>query len=267
MSSATKKILLFFCIFTIFVLIRYFGFLKPFDTFFSFIFKPIGKFAVQQGLFVNTYLAGISHSKYDLLKKNAKLESEKQDLISQIVKLQQIKKENDELRSLINFERDTNYTLIVSDILYKNTLESEKTIVLNRGSKNGVKKGDPVIVGNGVLIGKVIRVTPETALVRLTLDQESIVIATIDNAPHTISGVVKGMQGTSLALHLIPKNIVILPGQRAITNGLEEHIPSALYLGEIEKLIDSEHEIFNSALITPPYIIEDLETAAVIISR
>lgn len=245
----------------------YLHFLTPAEKILALFFHPIQTEIVEQGANINKYLKTATVSKNDLVKQVTALQSEINDLNFQILKLQNVFQENQELKNLLNFKNNNNYQLLTGEIVYKNNSELEKSIMINLGGKDGVQKNDPVIMGLGMLIGKVIKTSPYQSLARLTVDNKSSILATLDNTPYTISGVIQGLQGTNLSFNFIPKNIAVMPKQKIVTNGLQENIPANLFLGQITELQENENNIFNSALVETLYNMEDLKIVGIIINH
>jgi rod shape-determining protein MreC len=231
----------------------------------AFIWQPFEAKVVKQGAEVNSYLKSITPSKLELLKQVSKLQSQVNDLNTQLLQLKSVAQENKDLRDILDFTKQEEYSLVLVDVIYKNNWEVEKSIVINKGAAAGISKGDAVIIGKGLLIGAIIKVDSYKSLVRLTIDNNSRILATLEDVPQNIAGVLAGWQGNGLSLDLVPKNITVFPGQKVITNGLQERIPANLYLGEVLQLDENENKIFNSALINPLYNIEDLKIAAVVV--
>ena len=186
------------------------------------------------------------------------------ELTVELIRLNQIKKENDELRALLEFKEKNNFLLIPATIIYKSILEREKKIILNKGLDDGVKVGSAVMINNGIFIGKIISADSNSSTVQLTIDSDSAILGTFDDIPDTIAGVMKGSRGASLRFTLIPKTILLHQGERVITNGLQDGIPANLYIGDITSLEESENSIFNTALVKPPYTIENLSVVAIV---
>lgn len=262
-----KKIIITIIVFFIFLALYYLNFLTSAEKILALFFHPVQTEIVRQGANINKYLKTAALSKGELIKQVPALQSEINDLNIQLLKLQNAFQENQELKKLLNFKNNNNYQLVTGEIVYKNNSELEKSIMINLGGKDGIKKNDAVIVNEGLLIGKVIKVSPYQSLARLTIDNKSSILATLENAPYTISGVIQGLQGTNLSFNYIPKNIAIIPKQKIITNGLQENIPSNLFLGQITQLQENENNIFNSALVETPYNIEDLKIVGIIVNR
>lgn len=262
--TINKKIIITIIIFFVFLALYYLHFLTPIEKMLALFFHPVQTKIVQQGATINKNLKAASVSKNKLIKQVAELQSEINDLNIQLLKLQNASEENQELKNMLNFKNNNNYKLLTGEIVYKNNSELEKSIMINLGSKDGVKKNDAVIVGGGMLIGKVIKVSPYQSLARLTIDNKSNILATLENAPYTVSGVIQGLQGTNLSFNYIPKNIAIIPKQKIITNGLQENLPPNLFLGQITNLLENENNIFNSALVETLYNIDDLKIVGII---
>ncbi len=187
------------------------------------------------------------------------------ELTVEIVRLKQTKKENDELRSLLEFKKQNNFSILPANIIYKSILEREKKIILNKGADDEVQVGSAVIIDNGIFIGKIISADHTSSVVQLSIDSNSSILGTLDDIPDTIAGVMKGSRGNSLRFTLIPKTVLLHPGSRVITSGLQDIIPANLYMGEITSLEESENAIFNTALVKPPYTIENLSVVAIIL--
>jgi len=266
MNIKANKILIALALFGIFLISYHPGFLKFVDRFFSLIFAPTNAEIIKLSSQTNRYLLNANLSKSDLQQRVGELQNEVNNLRARILEIESVEKENIELRALLNFPKQTAYRVVVANIIYKNNSALQKTVVISKGAKNGLKSGQAVISGTGILLGKVETVGMYQSIVKLSIDDNTNILATLEGLEHNIAGVLNGRQGTSLVLNLIPRNIDIIPGQKVLTNGLQENIPADLYLGRVIKLQESDNEIFNSALVEVPYIIEDLTVAAVLIA-
>jgi len=264
MSLNPKSAIIITSVFLLFLLMFYLGFLSPLVKVFSFFFHSAQSVAIEQSAQVNSKIKSIGKSKIELNARIQKLEEEINTLNAQLIFLHKTEKENNELRELLEFKKEGSYTLLSTEIINKSNLELDKSLVLSKGTNAGIRNGDAVVIGNGILIGRISDVAPFSSKVQLTIDNNSNILATLDGTEHTITGVLTGVQGTSLILSLIPKDISLVPKQKVITNGFQERIPSHLILGEIISLQESENEIFNIALVEPPYFIEDITVVAVI---
>ncbi len=260
----TKKIAISFFVFALVVALYHLALLSPFDKATRAILNPMQAQAIILAQTANTELSIALSSKRALLTRVRILDKKVQELTSEILALQKIKQENEELRAILKFGTETQFTLLTSRIIHIANKDGEQAILLDKGANDGIAKGNAVVVLNGIIIGKVIEVSAEVARVRLTTDNKSAILATVGEGANFVAGVASGSQNTSIQLDLIPKNIPLSEGMRVYTNGLEEGIPSSLYIGSIAALEESDNEIFNAAAIVPPYSIENFITASVI---
>ena len=260
----TKKFAIAFFLFALVVALYHLSLLSTLDKATRAILNPLQAQAISLAQNTNTELSIALSSKRALLTQVRRLEKKTLELTSEILALQKIKQENEELRAILKFGTETRFTILPSRIIHITNKDGEQAILLDNGAKDGIVKGNAVVVLNGTIIGKVIEVSDEVARVRLTTDNKSAILATVGDGANFVAGVASGSQNTAIKLDLIPKNIPLSEGMRVYTNGLEEGIPSSLYIGSISALEESDNEIFNAAAIVPPYSIENFITASVI---
>lgn len=164
--------------------------------------------------------------------------------------LQLVQDENAELRKQINFIKKNKYTLVPAEVIGHDIESIDQTILLNKGSSDGVAIDLPVIVGEGILIGKVIKVDADTSVIRLVNDNQSRVGATILNRTKSL-GVVEGGFGISLQMNLIPRDEIVQVGDSVITSGLEKNLPRGLVLGTVASIQNEAYKPFQEAILTP----------------
>jgi len=266
MILKSRKILTVFIVFIVFLILYYLNYLKFFDNIANFILEKPSVALNNAAVQVNQKLKTTTKSKFELLQEIGNLQKKINDLNFQILKIKDIKKQNQELKSLLKFQQETNYQLIVAEIIHKDNLETEKLIVINKGTNQGIKEKQAVIIGQGTLIGQIIKTDTFKSTVRLSIDPKSNILATPADAKDQIAGIVKG-SSNALFLDLVPKNIPLEIGQKIKTNGLQAGIPASLFLGKIIQVQKNPNQIFNSALIQPPYTLENLKTVSVIIQN
>lgn len=158
--------------------------------------------------------------------------------------------ENDQLRNLLHFQTAKKINPIVAKVVGKELDSPDQTVILNRGGSDGVKIGEPAVAGDGVLVGKIIKVEPDISIMRLTDDRASRVGATVLN--HAASmGVVEGGYGLSLGMSLIPRDDIVVVGDQIVTSGLEPVIPRGLLIGAVAVVENEPYKPFQSAVVAP----------------
>jgi len=249
MQSKKKILILVSVTILFFVFLHFFGLLNSVENFFSrlinFGSSGIYKIANESGEFIETRLktgeiiAKLNSKQAELLECN--FDSSERS---------RLKQENEELRSQLNFLTSIEYKNIGADVIGKNIDPVGTSLVINRGAEDGILLGAPTIVGSGILVGKVVKVQNNSAVVRLINDDSSSIAATISNREKSI-GLVEGGFGLSVRMNFIPQNEVVNQEDMVVTSGLEEGIPKGLLIGKISVVEKTPQEPFQQAILEP----------------
>lgn len=232
---------------------------KEIKNFFYLISSPVQKTLWQEGDRVSDFFESISKMK-TLKKENEALLLKNQELLSQITVLKEIKEENEILREALNLGLEKDFQLILSQIISKDV--SQDSILINKGSEDGVAENFPVITQQKVLLGKIGEVYKNFSKILLISHKESIFSAEIEGK--NINGVVKGKGSLALYLDLIPKEEELAEGDLIITTQLGAVFPKGLLVGEIKKINKSDIEPFQTADIEPKFDLEELDSLFIV---
>lgn len=201
----------------------------------------------------------------NLKKENTQLKSQLDQLMYENSQLNSYKSENEKLRALLNFLPGKEFDYLVVKIIGKD-INRPNTLLINQGSADGIKVSYPVIVDNGVIIGKIIEVQDHLSEVLLLTDKLSQLAVSSLDSNKTI-GLTEGEYGLSIKIDLIPQDIEIKEDDIIITSGKEENIPRGLVIGKINRVINSANELFKSATINPLVNYDELSVVSVILPR
>lgn len=188
-------------------------------------------------------------NKDEFIKSYQDLVLSTQNQMVQKAELHLLKEENSELQKQLNFKKKNNYTFILSEVIGRDIESIDQTVLLNRGSGDGVALNLPVIAGEGILVGKIIKVDVDTSVVRLVNDNQSRVGAAIINRNKSL-GVVEGGFGISLQMNLIPRDEIVQVGDIVVTSGLEKTLPRGLVLGTVASIQNEAYKPFQEAVLT-----------------
>ena len=197
--------------------------------------SPLTKLFSSAGKTTATALA--SKSDYEsLLDQLADAKQEIGALKEQLAALEQLKKENEQLRDYLGLKEDqTQLTLCQAAIIYNND-PTGRTVTLNRGSRDGITVGMPVLSASG-LYGTVSEVSLGTCKVTTLKDENVFVGATVTRSG--INGTLCGLQSgqTYAKLQYLDTNVdyqtALSVGDIVTTNGFGETYPGGLLIGEI----------------------------------
>lgn len=181
-------------------------------------------------------------------------------------RLKDLEKENAEMRKQLAFFRRRNFTAAAAEVVGQSTDNIEKMIIINAGEAAGIKFGQPVISGDGILVGTIAKVEKDIAMVRLINDNQSKIAATILNRDSSL-GVVEGGYGLSVRMNFIPRNETVVVGDKIITSGLEETIPRGLLIGEVAVAENEAYQPFQQAVLTTATDLSKLTFVSVLLSN
>ena len=243
--------------------LNYQGLLKsPQDLFFR-LFAPAQKIIYRGSLKASNFFDSIN-SINNLNQENAKLKQENVDFLNRIIQLKEVALENEFLREQMDLPDSGTKQLVLADVVGQDSSGSGKYILINKGEKHGVKKKAAVITAGDILVGQIIELTNSFSKVQLITDSNSRINALIQES--RITGLVKGNQGLSLIIDLLPQGQNIKDGEIVITSGLAELFPKGLLIGQIQQVLFSDVQISQKAKIKPAADFNKLEKVFVIIN-
>lgn len=189
-------------------------------------------------------------SSESLREEHQRLKEQMLALARDAALLEQLKDENVQLKSQLAFIERQSFTHITARVLMHANNPLQMHFVIDRGSDDGVSMGAPVIVGEGILTGKVMALTTRTATVLALTDRESKIAASVLNSSRTL-GIVEGAGGSLLDLRFIPQDEQVRVNDLVMSSGLEEGIPPGLLIGMINRVAEDRSAPFQEATIEP----------------
>lgn len=198
-------------------------------------------------------------------EKYEKIAAENINLLAATARRQSSENENRELRSLLEFKKKIGLgRQIPAKVIAANSFLGRKVLIIDRGQEDGVYPDLPVVNPLGVLVGKIEEVKSRIAKVILLTDGQSAAAVQIAGNPK-IQGVLKGQNGLSLSLELIPAEQPLRAGDLVESSLMEDNTPSGLLIGKIIAVEYREGELFKKAMVAPLANLADLRLVAVIL--
>lgn len=194
---------------------------------------------------VGDYFTALS----SLQKENQQLKRDA--LINSVTLLQsqQLLVENNQLRQLLNTQKRIATPSLIAEILYDARDPFTRKIILDRGSRQGVAPGQPVIDNLGV-VGQVTRVFPFTSEVTLLSDKaQAIPVQVVRNGLRSIA-YGRGQIGY-LELRFMPANADIQHGDLLVTSGIDGIYPSGLAVAKVAQVEKKSNDVFDRIICAP----------------
>ncbi len=183
----------------------------------------------------------------------------------QVADLQRLAIENETLKKQLNFLEESKLPFIAVSILGIASDDGRSVLALDRGSEAGIKAGMPLIAGNGIFIGKIVRSDGRRSFALVSTANHSRIAVSLAKTPGT-NGVVTGNKNLSMTIDYVPADVAMTPGDIVITSGLEPMLPRGLVVGMVDKLLPSETALFQRAYLMVPYALPEIQYASVILT-
>ena len=185
----------------------------------------------------------------NLKKEKEELSCNNQELLAKISTLEQLRKENDELRNALGVGLEKDFNLLLAEITGKDI--SQDFITVDKGSIDGVFKNMPVVTGHKVLVGRISEVYKNYSKVMLLSDKKSALDATV--CDNEISGVIKGQGGFKLLFDLLPQDKEIFEGDIVVSSNFGGIFPAGFLIGKVVSIRKNDIESFQQAEISPSF--------------
>jgi rod shape-determining protein MreC len=131
-------------------------------------------------------------------------------------------------------------------------------VTIDRGASDGVRQ-DAVVITHKGLVGRVERVNPTSAKVRLINDLNSSVGVRLQTEART-TGVLRGQsQGNSLVIAFIRQDDPVQPGDTVLTSGQGEVFPEGYVVGKVARVERKDADPFQAAVVEPAVAMDKLE--------
>lgn len=235
------------------------------ENFFFGLLAPVQQRVYDAGLQANNFVRNVffqtNKNEVELLK--AQLRS----LMIQNAQLKIAAQENILLKKELGFTRRQSYQTIAARIIGYDSLKNSNLLILqveNEKYKNEDVLADmPIIIEDGILIGKVAEIKDGKIFMRLITSPQSAVAATVLNKNYTI-GVAEGEFNFGIKMRMIPQSEKIKQGDLAVSSGLEPGMPKGLLLGTVSKIEHDPQNPFDIAHIAPLYNQKDISKILII---
>lgn len=215
---------------------------------FSLFVSPI-QYAVDYPVRVFGWVSSLISTKKALVSENMQLRYQQTMLEAQLQKLLVISNENLQLKELLAASSTAQMKAMAAQILAVDTTTSRQLLVLNKGKRDGVFAGQPVLDAKGVM-GQIIDVGLITSTVLLISDSKSAVPVRDDR-----TGERAILVGTNSMIELslvnLPRTSSITKGDLLVTSGLGRRYPEGYPVGRVESVHTIPGDEFIKVRVSP----------------
>lgn len=180
---------------------------------------------------------------------------------SRVHRSMEIEHTNQRLRKFLDFKAASPLKFLPAEVVGKDPSPWYRSIVINKGTADGVKAGLPVVVPEG-LVGHVVNASLSFSKVLLIVDQNSGVDALVQRT--RARGVVSGLSNWKCRFDYALRKDDIRVGDTIITSGFDGVYPKGLRIGSVSAVVRRNSGIFQSVEIVPFVDFRKLEEVLVV---
>lgn len=167
------------------------------------------------------------------------------------------------MRALLAYSEQFTMPTHLANVIMLDTAGRFKSIILDRGSDDGIEVNDPVVNAGG-LVGRVVLTTKDLSKVQLVIDQNSAVGCLLERSRR--QGVLRGEGSGALRLDYIPSLTDVGTGDVVQTAGIDGIYPKGIPIGKVTR-VEEGKDLFKSVRVTPTVDFMSLEAVIVLHTR
>lgn len=148
------------------------------------------------------------------------------------------------------------YEYVVAEVIGMTGDFYERNLVINKGSRNGVKENFPVITNAGV-VGRVLSVFNNYSLI-LPYNHSQFKLSVYTSVSQTHGLLESDIFGNTYMSMIRPGSRIVI-GETVTTSNISRYFPKGYEVGTVRRLETSPEQLYLRAIITPSNSIEDVE--------
>lgn len=200
----------------------------------------------------------------DLHRQNTALLKEVEGLQRDNSRYREMLATHERLQELLQFKETTNHPMLAAQVISRDPSGWFKSILINKGRSSGLQLNMSVVNAQGV-VGRIVSVSADYAMVLLLIDQNSAVDSLIQRSRER--GMVRGQSARACKLDYLPRRSDVVVGDVVITSGLGGVFPKGVPIGRVENVVEVPGELFNDVEIRPSVDFGKLEEVLVVLKE
>lgn len=192
--------------------------------------------------------------------ENTELKRHVGELSAKVAQISELERENREFRSMLDFRNRSDLKLIPARVIARDPSNWWQTILIDRGSTDGLTKDMPVLTVEG-LVGKTIEVAETTARVLLITDENCKVPGWLRES--ALYGIIQGSAlagGVSYQCRMtfltrgsqVKQNDQVFTSGLASASNLDAVFPKGIVIGTVASVQDvAKSVLYQEVCITP----------------
>ena len=180
--------------------------------------------------------------------ENRNLKKKINDLKAVLVSYQEGYREAQRLKKLLSISDNNNYRFITARVIGREQAALSRTVMINKGSSDGLKNGMPVIAPPG-LIGRLVDVSLNVSRVLLFIDENSNIDAIVQR--NRTQGIISGAGSGGMILKYISKTQDVKEGDVIVSSGMGGVFPKGWLIGQVIYVDRQDASLFLKIKVAP----------------
>lgn len=170
--------------------------------------------------------------------------------------------EAERLRLLLEVKEQASFETVAARVIARDRTSLFRSLVIDRGSRQGITIGSPVIVAEGV-VGIVMEHSWNASKVLLINDYNCRIDALLQES--RVRGILEGHHGLECSLKYVSRSESVMEGDIVVTSGLAEKFPKGLVLGTVTAVVKGPDHLFQEIRVRPAVDTGKVEEVLVVI--
>lgn len=174
---------------------------------------------------------------------------------------ERLKSENKKYKKELDIEDISKFEPISSTVLSRNPDQWMNTLVINQGAKDGIKNNMAVMTSEG-LVGRISKVNQFSSQVDLisTNTRANRLSVNIQHDDKNVFGLIDhyDSKNEELIITDINNKDSVKKGDKVVTSGLADQLPSSIYIGEVSKVENDEYGLSKEVRVKTAANLSDL---------
>lgn len=198
-----------------------------------------------------------------LEEENRNLKKKVDELKKSLITYQESYQEAQRLKKLQSIVDKYNYHFVTARVIGREQAALSRTVMINKGSSDGLKNGMPVIASPGI-IGRLVDVSWNVSRVLLLIDENSNIDVIVQR--NRTQGVVSGAGSRGMILKYVSKTQDVQEGDVIISSGMGGVFPKGWLIGRVMRVDKKDAGLFLKIDIAPFVDLSKLEEVLILAS-
>lgn len=194
-------------------------------------------------------------------QENRSLRERVAELQQHAARLAEAEHENQRLGELLAFRSRLEGTAYGARVIGRDPLPWFRTMFLDRGEADGIRRGMAVLSPHGV-VGQIAKVSRRAAQVLVLTDNNSGIDAIVQRS--RARGIVQGGLEAGCHMKYLRRAEDVVVGDRVVTSGLDGIFPKGIMIGEISEVSLNNRGLLQLAVVQPSAPLERVEEVVIV---